>query len=230
MDNPEMIPTVITGRGKHYYFKTNPTTPIYRSTHNGKSGMIDIFSDGYIVAPPSVHSNGHLYEWENPPKKTGLPYIPKWMERFLTSEANQKTGEEESVKVEITDTSSRAILAQFPLNNFIKSIITQGENSPYYKERGYKSQSEALHAMIVACYKKGLTDDQIFSIFTNPRYALSYRSTVEKRSNRWLLGEMKRAKGKETARKKTKKNSRFDRTTTGVFPSIQANEIERISN
>ena len=225
-----MIPTVITGRGKHYYFKTNPTTPIYRSTHNGKSGMIDIFSDGYIVAPPSVHSNGHLYEWENPPKKTGLPYIPKWMERFLTSEANQKTGEEESVKVEITDTSSRAILAQFPLNNFIKSIITQGENSPYYKERGYKSQSEALHAMIVACYKKGLTDDQIFSIFTNPRYALSYRSTVEKRSNRWLLGEMKRAKGKETARKKTKKNSRFDRTTTGVFPSIQANEIERISN
>ena len=44
----------------------------------------------------------------------------------------------DSVKVEVTDTSSRPILAEFPLNNFIKDIIRQGENSPYYKERGYQ--------------------------------------------------------------------------------------------
>ena len=86
--------------------------------------------------------------------------------------------------------------------------------------------------MIVACYKKGLTDDQIFSIFTNPRYALSYRSTVEKRKNRCLLERNETSEGKKKwTRKKTKKNSRFDRTTTGdSFNSIQANEIERILN
>ena len=93
-----MIPTVRTGRGKHYYFKTNPETPLHRTTHIGKSKMIDIFSDGYIVAPPSVHRNGHLYEWENPPKKTGLPNVPKWMERFLIGESNKKTGEYEWIQ------------------------------------------------------------------------------------------------------------------------------------
>jgi len=58
-----MIPTVTTGRGKHFYFKANPETPIHRTTHKGKSGMIDIFSDGFIVAPPSIHKNGHSYVW-----------------------------------------------------------------------------------------------------------------------------------------------------------------------
>ena len=212
--NTDMVPTVITGRGKHFYFRTNPETPIHRTTHNGASKMIDVFSNGFMVAPPSVHSNGHLYEWENPPKKTGLPYIPKWMEQFLTARSNKVTGETTNTKVEVTDTSSRAILAEFPLNNYIKDIIRQAENSPYYKERGYKSQSEALHAMIVACYKKGLTDDQIFSIFTNPRYALSYRSTVENRSDRWLLKEMERAKAKEMTRKKRKKIVVRPKTTT----------------
>ena len=92
--NTDMVPTVITGRGKHFYFRTNPETPIHRTTHNGASKMIDVFSNGFMVAPPSVHSNGHLYEWENPPKKTGLPYIPKWIEdKFLTAEANKSTGQ-----------------------------------------------------------------------------------------------------------------------------------------
>lgn len=55
----------ITGRGGYHYF--------YRDTARVKNrtGLyegIDIRGDGgYIVAPPSIHPNGHAYEWEQDP-------------------------------------------------------------------------------------------------------------------------------------------------------------------
>jgi hypothetical protein len=213
------IPSVTTGRGKHYYFKANHETSLYRTTHLGKSGLIDIFSLGYIVAPPSVHQNGHKYVWSNPPKKIGLPNVPYWIERLLKEKSTEN---ENAAKAEISITGEKKDirLDELPLSNFAKSLIKYGECSPYYAQRGYKSRSEALFGMIVSCYEKGLTDDQIYSIFTNPRYVLSYRSTDENRSDRWLLKEMERAKAK--------KNSRSTKTTTPhfAFNSIQANEIK----
>jgi hypothetical protein len=229
--NASMIPTVTTGRGKHYYFKANSETPLHRSIHKGKSGMIDIFSNGYIVAPPSVHRNGHKYVWSNPPKKTGLLNAPYWIDKFLVAETKKKTGENtqhDSIKIEITG-ETKIILADLPLNNFIKDIIRLGEHSSFYKQRGYKSKSEALHAMIIACYQKGLTDDQIYNIFTNPRYRLSYkyfeyvngyRKFKELTPKEWMEDEMGRAKAKVMLRKKAKKNSRSTKTTTGAFNSI----------
>lgn len=207
-----MIPTVTTGRGKHYYFRAKASTPPYRSIHRGKSGMIDIFSNGYIVAPPSIHANGHRYMWSNPPKKIGLPFVPGWIENFLSAEVNKKTAENEqlnSIKVEVT-AETKITLSQFPLNHVIKSIIVLAETSPYYQERGYISKSEALHGMIIACYQRGLNDNQVFSIFSNERYRLSYKYIENKRSAEWLKGEMKRAKEKIALR--SKKNSRSPKT------------------
>jgi hypothetical protein len=53
---------VITGRGRHVWFKM-PTVPIRNSA--GKVGIgLDIRGDGgYVLAPPSVHPSGRRYAW-----------------------------------------------------------------------------------------------------------------------------------------------------------------------
>jgi hypothetical protein len=58
---PETL-IAITGRGRHLYFKV-PAEPI----RNGVACLgpgVDIRGDGgYVVAPPSRHANGRIYEW-----------------------------------------------------------------------------------------------------------------------------------------------------------------------
>lgn len=48
---------VATGNGFHYYYKTAryPVIPVRKG--------IDIKYKGYVVAPPSIHPNGHKYEF-----------------------------------------------------------------------------------------------------------------------------------------------------------------------
>jgi len=61
----EAVPSVRTGRGFHYYFKSK--TPI--KTKPGFVNKVDIKGEGgYIVAPPSLHISGRRYEWVNYPK------------------------------------------------------------------------------------------------------------------------------------------------------------------
>ena len=202
--------TVKTGIGHHYYFRANPDTPKHRAIQTGKSGKIDIFSNGYIVAPPSIHKNGYQYVWLNQPKKTGLRIVPNWIENFLVQESAKKINMAE-IEIHI-DKNQKVNLDELPLTPYVKSIIKYGEASPYYRQRGYRSRSHALHSTIISCYEKGLSNEEIFSIFSNPRYAMSYKYLENKRSDKWLTDEMKRAKG--NFEKRTKKNSRTHNTTT----------------
>lgn len=65
-------PEVDTGRGRHLYFASqglrntaNPTLKVdFRGHH------------GYVVAPPSVHPDGHAYRWSTPPT-AALPKLPE---------------------------------------------------------------------------------------------------------------------------------------------------------
>lgn len=184
------IPTVKTGRGKHYYFKGQTTTPPHRIIHTGKSGEIDIFSNGYIVVPPSTHMNGHQYTWSNPPKQIGLPIVPKEIEQILI----QAAAEQQAEPMPIIKKLKPVNLDDLPLNDFIKSIIRQAENSPYYRERGYGSRSEAIFGIIIACLKNDVTDTDICSVLLNPKHAISHRMLEQKKSLSWLLKEIQRAK------------------------------------
>lgn len=68
--------TAITGRGLHLYFRQSDRKV---PASAGKLGVgIDVRGDGgYVVAPPSIHSSGHMYAWED----SGCPVAgaPDWL-------------------------------------------------------------------------------------------------------------------------------------------------------
>lgn len=71
----------ITGRGGyHLYFKSDQEV-------RNRAGIIDGVDirgeGGYVVAPPSIHSNGRRYEWEYPPEELPLAKANNTVEYFL---------------------------------------------------------------------------------------------------------------------------------------------------
>lgn len=83
------VPTVITGKGKHLYFKMPENIDI-KSSVSKIADHIDIRANGgYVVAPPSIHENGHQYTWENFAINQDFPQAPSWLLSLLTNEEKQ---------------------------------------------------------------------------------------------------------------------------------------------
>jgi KaiC/GvpD/RAD55 family RecA-like ATPase len=74
-------PESITGGGGRHIFFLHPGIEIPNSA--GKLGLgLDIRGDGgYVVAPPSVHPSGKIYEWEASGKPSQIPlaFMPQWL-------------------------------------------------------------------------------------------------------------------------------------------------------
>lgn len=86
-------PTSRTGRGTHYLFRHPGGTVANRA---GLLPGIDIRGDGgYIVAPPSVHPSGRLYEWAIRPEDEPLTDPPSWLLDLLRNPQNAFTGHPE---------------------------------------------------------------------------------------------------------------------------------------
>lgn len=70
-------PVSNTGKGWHMLFQPtgarNAANRVPKIDFRGQSG--------YIVAPPSVHPNGHLYEWI---RDGELPEPPDWLDQLVT--------------------------------------------------------------------------------------------------------------------------------------------------
>lgn len=80
-DLPETV-TAMTARiggGYHLWYQLPEGVSVKRNTKiiNG----IDVLpKDGYVLAPNSVHPNGHHYKWIKPPsKEMVLPPLPQWI-------------------------------------------------------------------------------------------------------------------------------------------------------
>lgn len=85
----ESVPCVKTGRGYHFFFKSQ--IPI--KTKPGFVNKVDLKSEGgYVVAAPSKHISGVRYEWVKPPD-SGIPDIPVWL-------LNGRTGSEKMIVIE----------------------------------------------------------------------------------------------------------------------------------
>ncbi len=57
-------PTVLTHKGKHYYFQL-PQGVTFKNAVRFLPGCDIRTTGGYVVAPPSIHSSGDQYKWLN---------------------------------------------------------------------------------------------------------------------------------------------------------------------
>lgn len=69
-------PSVKTAKGMHFYFQYAPGTRNF--TKRPDLPGIDLRSEGgYVVAPPSLHPTGLLYDWVNSDEP--LAPVPHWL-------------------------------------------------------------------------------------------------------------------------------------------------------
>ncbi len=81
------------GGGLHYYFKA-PEFPLKNRT-NLLPG-IDFRADGgYVVAPPSLHASGYLYEWET---RCENSFMPAWLLELVKPQHKTISKPESKVK------------------------------------------------------------------------------------------------------------------------------------
>lgn len=88
-------PVVVTGKGKHYYFK-HPGFPIRNFA--GKLPGVDLRGDGgYVVAPPSVHPSGRQYAWADglSPDDVELAPLPEWVIELAEKQEKGRVAPEE---------------------------------------------------------------------------------------------------------------------------------------
>lgn len=80
------VPVVLTGGGgEHWYFKA-PLGPVQNKTGVGRWPGLDVRGEGgYVIAPPSVHPNGKVYEWSAEAHADDVPppAIPDWLLRLF---------------------------------------------------------------------------------------------------------------------------------------------------
>lgn len=74
--------TVETGRGVHLYYRV-PRGRTARRNAAGVDGWagLDVRSNGYVVAPPSVHPSGAVYRVASHSKDVGIVPAPEWLLR-----------------------------------------------------------------------------------------------------------------------------------------------------
>jgi hypothetical protein len=116
----ESLPTVVTGRGHHVYFRS-PVRPEVIWSRLGQErragGALNLhggelrFDKGcYCVAPPSIHETGHQYRWLREPFN-GVPIIDPFDAGFLTPDSllakcdieTEETGETVEAKETVGD-------------------------------------------------------------------------------------------------------------------------------
>jgi replicative DNA helicase len=99
-------PEVETGKGFHLYMK-HPGFDVRGSVN--KSIDLDVRGDGgYVVAPPSVHGSGRIYEWREDLSIFDLepPECKPWMIEYLKNGGNS-TNVTEKTKIKADSTDQR---------------------------------------------------------------------------------------------------------------------------
>lgn len=130
-DLAQSLPTVRTGRGFHVYFRWDrrTTTTLIDSETGEKIG--ELKASGYVVAPPSRHPTGTLYEWIIPLPDGELPKLDPSQCGFLPSEDSgivtekQRCGDSEKRSIRESEESqaSKGGGSENGINTTIEEII-----------------------------------------------------------------------------------------------------------
>ena len=120
-----------TGRGEHWLFLPGNTA--------NRAGLLDKLdwrgTNGYIVAPPSIHPDGHQYQWHpEAGPETPLPAIPMWLLPLLIPYVQRQTYDKikaDSTTFNIIDLAETMGLKPRPSGNgrhSIQCIFHIGDN------------------------------------------------------------------------------------------------------
>lgn len=93
-----------SGRGAHYVYRTlnriHPRSKLIEDSVEGAHDGVDIRGPGsYVVAAPSLHVSGRVYEWSVPLSQVEI--APDWLEELSKHSGGTHTGERERVDFEI---------------------------------------------------------------------------------------------------------------------------------
>lgn len=91
------LPTAKTAKGYHVYFRGH----VNRTQHIANGELRG--SGGYCLVPPSVHSDGPVYEWLNSPTSKNLWEITPEIAGFVSNVTEQTENTEQTEKSEQTE-------------------------------------------------------------------------------------------------------------------------------
>jgi hypothetical protein len=75
-----LTPVSKTGSGGEHIFFVYPEHADIRNSAGKLGAGLDVRGNGgYVVAPPSIHPNGTIYEWVVLPSQTPLAEMPEWL-------------------------------------------------------------------------------------------------------------------------------------------------------
>lgn len=162
-----IAPTVITGKGKHLYFKMPVNTNI-KSSVSKIADHIDIRANGaYVVAPPSLHENGNRYIWEHFDFSQDFPQAPEWLLDTILNEENENSRIEELLEE----------IASAPEGERNNTLISNAGKIKSLAEKQFLSLTDFKDDIIQAGLDCGLPEKEVMQTLQN---ALKYEEKDNK--------------------------------------------------
>ncbi len=183
-ESPLLTAKIKTADGLHLYFKHPGGHIPCRS--NFLPGIDVKANGGYVVAVPSIHPDGPLYEVLYDP---GCLADPPPCILALTRPVKSNKAQAHTV---LDDTSlPSGTLDEINVSDRIKRLIRDGD-----VDGSYPSRSEAEFAALCALVAARCDDETINAIFFNPAHRLGDRP--RKKGVAWFRDEIMRARDKAT--------------------------------
>lgn len=166
---PKGVPYSLTGGGGVHFYYSNPTGILRRRTKWGRSGAIDLLSDGYVILPPSRHASGKTYRWRRAASGK-LPSPPLWAIGALESMDGGHTLTAESIPHDVED-RARSVLRR----------VSMGWRQCF--EEVANDRSERSAALALAAVEAGVTD--ILDVAAFVYQSASHQDKFRDRSDGW---------------------------------------------
>lgn len=181
-EEQETTTSITGGGGQHLYY----LQPEDRKFGNAKAGLptgIDVRGiGGYIVAPPSTHSSGRTYQWEEAYKPSLVKPIalPLKLYRILASAYTPQL-----CYVEFVDRNlPKPDIRQWDLKRDVVRLIYHGHQS--------KDRSQTDQIVITTLVAIGVDNDGILAVFSH--YPIGLKGKFAEKGERYLATSIANAR------------------------------------